>query len=604
MTNGGLNLLRPTDGEAALAVTLGWLRESDSTDEFFAPGLQPLAASGKPGTLAERLAAAGLTAWRDAIVAAAGSGQPVHLEPRLEWLMAQASLEVAVKAEQSGLFRAVEELQTLGGVSDAALASAVCNRLAGLVEGYPLLARLQMRLKMLWESSFNARLRTYVEATTDRPLTSRDLWPRHDGMPIGDGWAHRVAATLWPDRYMESLASFPPPFQHGFGNPLLPLDLELVNSLVEASPAVFSGEGAPLGPVMVFGLLEAIEVHLAAVAVQDLPSAETKVGRLLDSVFSRSDGDWIGRTWLQQIIWRDTPRRAGRAQAQVEAQRALRNALLTQLSGRITPLGEAVFDWVRQEQPLWAVHRVLSEASILEVHGDAVAAAEVLAGAVRQGLVSATGRPAGLVTNSPEAIVVARVLSKLPDVKLWFEALWRETYELREHLSYSAHRNLDNPAYPALAWSLNGLNCSQTTSVDTAGFWRAIRNAVFETQRIDPSASLFNGAMPPLVRVAVQLGAALVERGAIPIGDFADFLADQLEPTAEHARLWRIARSEASDAVTLAAGRLVGAALLRQALQAGLADHFPGRDAVLDRSAQDDLADFSSRLDARVPKAE
>jgi hypothetical protein len=110
--------------------------------------------------------------------------------------------------------------------------------------------------------------------------------------------------------------------------------------------------------------------------------------------------------------------------------------------------------------------------------------------------VSATGRPAGLVTSSPEANIVARVLSQLPDAKQWFEVLWRDTYELREHLSYPAHRDLDNPAYPALAWSLHGLNSSSATSVDAVGFWRAIAGAVFETQRIDPNASLLNGAMP------------------------------------------------------------------------------------------------------------
>jgi len=106
------------------------------------------------------------------------------------------------------------------------------------------------------------------------------------------------------------LASFPVLFQHGFGDPFLPLDLELVTPLVKASPAVFSSDGAPLGPVVVFVLLEAVEVHLAAIAVQDLPAAQAGVGRVLDAVFSRSDGNWIGRTWLHQIIWRDTPRHA------------------------------------------------------------------------------------------------------------------------------------------------------------------------------------------------------------------------------------------------------------------------------------------------------
>lgn len=596
MTDGGLTLPLPADGETALAVTLDWLRAADSTCEFGALALQPLDASGTPDTLAEHLAAAGLREWRDAIVAAAGPGQSLHLDSRLCWLMAQAVLEVAVDPDQCGLFWIVEKLQMLGGVSDATLAAAVCRRVADVSEDYPLLACLRMRLQMLWVSRFNARLRHYAEATATRPLISRDLWPRYGGMPVGDGWAHRVAATLWPNRYMEMLAGFPAPFQHGFGDTLSPLDLDLVASLVRTSPRVFSSDGSPLGPVFVFALLDAVETLFETIDVQDMATTEIGLSSVLDSVFSRMDGDWIGRAWLQQIIWRDTPRRAGRNHADVSAQRTLRDTLIVNLSSRITPLGEAVFDWVRQEEPLWGVYRVLSEASILEVHGDATAAAEILAGAVRWGLVSATGRSAGLTTSSPEAIIVARILSRLPDMKKWFETLWRDTYELREHLSYQAHRDLDNPAYPALTWSLIGLNSSQATSVNTADFWRMIMAAVFETQRIDPNADLFSGTMPPVIRVMAQLGAALVERGILPVRDFADFLTDQLEPTAEYARLWQIARSEASDTATLAAGRLIGAGLVRQAIEAGLEQNLPVREAVLERSARDDLADFSSRL--------
>jgi hypothetical protein len=595
MTDVDLTHPRPADGEAALAVILDWIRAPDSMDEFGALVLRPLDASGTPDTLAEHLAAAGLRDWRDAIVATAEPGQSLRLDPRLGWLMGQAAVEVAIDADLCGLFQTVEVLQMLGGVSDATLASAVCSHVADESEDYPLLVCLRTRLQTLWNSHFNERLRRYAEATATRPLTSRDLWPQ-SGMPVGDGWAHRVAATIWPDRYMEMLACFPAPFQHLFGDLLSPIDLDLVASLVRASPGVFSIDGEPLGPVFVFTLLDAVETQFGAIDVHEVESAEIGLRSVLDCVFSRSDGDWIGRAWLQQIIWRDTARRAGRAQADVDAQRALRDTLLIRLSGRITPLGEAVFDWVRQEEPLWGVHRVLSEASILEAHGDATAAAEVLAGAVKRGLVSATGRPAGIVAGSPEATVVSRVLSHLPDMKQWFETLWRDTYELREHLSYEAHRELDNPAYPALAWSLIGLNSSHAMPVDTAGFWRAIAAAVFETQRIDPNASLFNGAMSPITCVTVQLGAALVEHGTLPIHDFADFLAGQLEPTAENARLWQIARSEASDTMTLATGRLVGSVLLREALEAGLAQNISAWDAMLSRSARDDLADFSRRL--------
>lgn len=592
----GLTLPRPANGDSALALTLAWIAASDRSDELFTPALQLLDASGTPDTLAEHLAAAGLPDWRDYIVAAAGPGQPLHLNQQLAWLMANAAVEVAVSVDAPGLFRTVAELQMLGDVGNAPLAAEVCRRIADAAEEPVLLTRLQAWLQELWNSRFNERLRRYTEATVGRPLASRDLWPRHDGMPLGDGWAHRVAATLWPKAYMAMLACFPAPFQHGFGDPLSPPNLDLIASLIRASREVFSGEGEPLGPVVVFVLLEAVEAHLASIAVQDMATAEAGLDRVVDAIFSRADGNWIGRAWLQQIIWRDTPRRAGRAQADVAAQRALRDILLIRLSGQITPLGEAAFDWIRREEPLWAVHRILSEASILEAHGDAVAAAEVLASAVRQGLVTATGRPAGLATQSPEATVVARVLSKLPDLTLWFEALWEDTYEVREALSYPTQRSLDNPAYPALAWGLVGLNSSAGSSVNYARLWRAIADAVFDTQRIDPNASLFNGAMPPITRVTVQLGAALADSGVVPIDDLAHFMSGQLEPTTEHARLWQIARSVASDAVTLALGRKVGASLLRQALETTLSEKQPSWDVALDATVRTDLSNFASSL--------
>lgn len=595
MTN-GLTLPAPGDGAAALAATMEWIAASEGSDELFSPGLKPLDGSGGSESLAQHLAAAGLPGWRDVIVATAASGQPLHLDPSLAWLMAHAALEVAASATRTGLFYAVDELQILGDVSDRDLAAAICARVAAQADTYPLLARLQTRLQGLWGSRFNDRLRQYAERTVGAPLTTRDLWPRHDGMPVGDGWTHQAAATLWPESYMALLTGLPSLFQSGFAEPLEPLDVDRVAALVSACSQIFSADGAPLGPVVPFVLLEAIEGRLPAMAMDDMPSAEAGVARLLEAVLSRPDGRWLGRAWLQQIIWRGTSRRAGRAQVDVDVQRAVRDRLLAGLSTHIAPLGAAAFEWIRAEEPLWVVYRVLAEASILEAHGDAVAAAEILASGVRQGLVTATGRADGMTTRSPESDVVARVLSRVPDLALWFETLWRETYEVREALSYPVQRNLDNPAYPALSWSLNGLNASQQATVDRAGLWRAIAGAVFETQQIDPNAWLFNGAMPPITRITVQLGAALAERGIVPVNDLACFLGDQLDPTAEHVRLWQIARAEASDALTLKVGRKVGAALLREAIETALSEPQPNWDMALDSAAKADLADFARRL--------
>ena len=593
MTN-GLTLPVPTHGAAALAAAMAWIAASEGSDELFSPGLKPLDVSGGSETLAQHLAAAGLPGWRDAILATAGPGQPRHLDPPLAWLMAHAALEVAVSATGTGLFHVVNELQILGDVGDRDLAAAICARVAGQADTYPLLARLQKRLQGLWNSRFNDRLRQYVERTAGAPLTTLGLWPRHDGMPVGDGWAHQAAANLWPKRYMALLTGLPSLFQSGFAEPLEPLDVGRVVALVSACPLIFSDDGAPLGPVVPFVLLEAIEARLPA--MDDMSSAEADVGRLLEAVFSRLDGRWLGRAWLQHIISRSTSRRAGRAQVDVDAQRAVRDRLLAGLSTNVEPLGTAAFGWIRAEEPLWVVHRILAEASILEAHGDAVAAAEILASGVRQGLVAAMGRANGMITRSPESDVVARILYRIPDLAWWFETLWRETYEVRETLSYPVERNLDNPAYPALAWALNGLNASQQAPVDQAGLWRAIAGAVFETQRIDPNAWLFNGAMPPIIRVTVQLGAALAKRGILLIDDLAGFLGDQLDPTAEHVQLWQITRAEASDALALEAGRKVGAALVREAIETALNEPQPSWGVALDPTAKADLADFARRL--------
>jgi hypothetical protein len=102
--------------------------------------------------------------------------------------------------------------------------------------------------------------------------------------------------------------------------------------------------------------------------------------------------------------------------------------------------------------------------------------------------------------------------------------------------------------------------------------------------------------MPPIIRVTVQLGAALAARGIVPVDDFAGFLGDQLEPTAEHVRLWQIARAESSDTLTLEAGRKVGATLLREAIETALNEPQVSWDAALDAGAKADLAHFARRL--------
>lgn len=330
------NIPPPIDGAAALAVTLNWLRTLNWTEDFRDFVMEPLDVSSAPETLAEHLAAANLRNWRDVIIAAS-SERTLHLQSSLRWLMGQTALEIAVGIYQPGTFFAVEKLKTLAGMSNAELASAVCDRITDVSVTHSILGHLHTRLQTLWKAPFNERMRQYAESSSISPLRSRDIWPRRDGMPLGDGWAHQIVAHLSPEHYTEMLASFPAQFQLGFGDVLSPPNFGLVASLVRASPITFSDDGVLFGPVVVFMLLDAIENHLAMINAEELATAEIGLGSILDAIQSRSDGNWINRAWLQQIIWRDTPRRAGRYEADMDAQRNVRYWLIAQLSAHTQP---------------------------------------------------------------------------------------------------------------------------------------------------------------------------------------------------------------------------------------------------------------------------
>lgn len=597
MIEGGLTLPTPAEGEAALDVTHAWLRDPQRARGSGSPAARVAGEPDQANNLPQRLGAAGLADWREAMLATLRAAEEGgEAAPPVRWLMAQAAVEVAVVAELPELFQLIDELQAVSCDSDADLMSAVLARLHGAGEDHPFLGRLSDRLQAIYGSVFYEQVRRYAEATAEEALRTHDLWSGHIDLLMNDGWAHQVAARLWPVRYLELLASYPAPLQHAAILSFSPLDPTLAGSLISASPPAFSLDGSPLGPAAVFAVLETMEAYLERADLDSSETTGTGLDRTIEAMLLRGDSPWIARAWLQQVIWRGSARRAGRSAEEVAARQALRDALIGQLSARTEPLGDAAFNWIRAEEPLWQVDRVLVEASILDAHAEAAAAAEILAGAVRQGLVTATGRGERMASTSAEAIIVGHLLANLGDVQTWFEALWRDTYELREQLSFAAYRNLDNPAYPALTWGLTGLNATLRIGSGSAALWQTLANAVFETQLIDPNARIPNVAVTPITRATVQLGAALVEAGVLEVHSLAGFLREQLEPSTEHARLWRLVRSVAADATALQLARAVGASPLGLALEAGLSPGRRGWDAALDADARADLLDFARRL--------
>lgn len=587
------------DDEAALEVARAWLNEApwpkaDSAElqwRLFGP---PDAAD----TLAARFAAAGRPEWSATIAAADAepSGGPAT-DPKLGWLAWALAIDLASRADHPLLFPVVDDLLWLSGRSSVDLASAISTA-PDAGDGEPtLLGALRARLQAIYDSRYFERLRAYVADRGSPPLGTRDLWPGHSDMPMGDTWAHRLAASRWPAEYMRMSAAFPSPFQSAVAHVFDGANVDLISTLIAASPPIYAPDGTPAGPVTLFSVIYDLEARLAKDALANPTRVQTDATSVIEALIARPDGAWFLRAWLQQLIWRGPSRQAGRSDAEMSARQEFRDWLIESLSHSIPPLAEDAFAWMRAEEPLWVVYRVLAEASIVRAHGDAAAAAGILARSIRDGIVAATGRKEGLQTASPEAIVVAKVLAGLDDPQAWFETLWRDTYELREHLSFYAHRNLDNPAYAALTWALSSVNVIDARTTDTAAFWRAIAACVFETQLIDPGAEIRDGVVPAICRVTVQLGAAFVEGGLLDPETLAQFMRDLLDPDPEYARLWVIVRSVTSVANALAIARRVGAAEVRTALELALDEEGARRrDLTLDTAAQAELRAFSARL--------
>lgn len=590
---GGLLLEAPADGPGALDCVGVWLRErlrAGQPSELS----RLLAAEDTNALLAAHLAEHELANWGTLIAAARDDVvHTIAVTAPIRWLAAHLALALVTADLVHSDFGLVEDLLTLSRDTNAAFTAAFVGGI-GNSNGDLLLLVLQARMAMLLQAGPYARLRQLFEARADAPIGTRDLWPGPYDVMIGDGWAHHAAAILRPQDYLEMMSAFPPSFQHAAAEHLGDLASDQIERLFATSPPVFSKEGTPLGPVLLFGLIGALESALEA---GDAVAAETIQDRYLAAVLARGDGAWIARSWLQQLFWRRPSRRASRAHSDTAAQQRYTTGTTARLAGRIEPLGGALQAWAMAEEPLWRVDRVLAEAVIVELHAGAEAAAGHLAQAIKDGLVTDTGRMTALANTGAEADLIGRVLSAVPSPQAWFESLWLATYPARERLRFHPYRDETNPAYPSLIWALRGLNACGERPDLLAPFWTRLAEAVFETQLTDPRGTTLLGPLAPICQALVQIGAAMADRDLLDADALAHFMKDQLAPTPDHAALWLAARSAMRGESALGIGRRVGAESLAAAIAAGVAqDDRRGTNAQLGKDHRADLLAFTARL--------
>ena len=505
-------------GDRALAIVLEWLGalSDDCGGRALRDGLTSGSASAT--SPASRMRAAGLQDWAETLVlevVEGGEGSLIAGAGRD--LFRRAGVELAVSPRHPRTFDHVDALWDLAQAWTERPLEAVVARLRGSDEDHGFLTILADRLSraVLWD----CRGQSLAEDRAESELQSRDLWPGAHEPLIWDHWPCHVAARVWPADFIRVVESLPIPYRHAAIGASAPLSMDETLALIDATPDVFDGSGRPSGPAAIFALLASLldpsrpsDGGLIAPEPDDIDLA-----KLMDVVTGRSDGTWLGRAWLQQLIWSAAGTRWSRYHA--ERLKPVADSLLDGLSIRLAGPLEDPWTWIEKEQDLWRADRLLAEAACIAV-ADSEAAAILLAEGVVRGLVTPTNRLDALDHKSLEFDIVGDVLTHHPDPAAWFRSLWTDTYDRRERAAHQWPNVRDQWSFPALAWGLRGVNLPITGKP----LWDVV---FFALQDVLLTGSEDHDRSDDWRIFLIEAGALCAVRtttGTLPISDLAAFI--------------------------------------------------------------------------------
>lgn len=387
--------------------------------------------------------------------------------------------------------------------------------------------------------------------------TTQNLWSSPYGQALAlYPWAYE-ALRVDPEAYTRRLHALPIGVAHSSVGFAKDLELSELAALVRATPAAFCRTGVPVASGATYALLERVHVELGN---SETSGGVPEVDVILDAVLSRPDAVWLARSWTQRLLW-EVSHHAGVGAA------AWPRRLFDALTERLVPWSaNESLAWVRSEDmDLWQVDRVLVEVAILLNNDARPAAAELLSRAIKEGLVTDTGRERALNGGAFEANLVGLALGPA-DLAAWFKTLWEKTYAQRERCRIGPHQKIDPSARAALAWGLAGLNCAEEGH---AAAWDEIFLALREVYLLDHSFTFIGETGGSIFRLAAALCTALVKRHAIPADRLESFVALVLEPTMNFAGYMAMI-FEQDEALALTAARGLGRAGVRWALEKGL----------------------------------
>lgn len=588
------------DVEAALASALRWLGPPwPGHDVDGRPILETF--GDIAGSLAVALDEDGLALWASRVRSFTGSGEPGESNPdRLAMaLFRETGLRVAESAAHPQLFDLVDELWSMALDMPGDVWELLAARLDGAPEDHPLARRMVALIKEV--AGFYSGKLARIGQADEQPPTTRTLWPGVNDLPIGNRWAYRAAMRLWPALIMRELDPVPAAVAHGVILAAAPFDLPTIGRLLADAGPAFDAEGVAQAAPAVHGLLAEMAPALQSLRDEEgIEATRASLNGLLATLGAREDWLWLGRAWLQWIIWRDWARRPTPDPAGEATRLAVRDLLLTELAASLSAIDPPAWPWIEREEPLWRVHRVLAEAAIETANGRPERGARMLADGILRGAVTTTGRDGGLASRSLEATIVGTTLHAVADPAGWFTQLWRDSYETRERLSVTRASAHENPADPALAWGLSTLNVVAGRPGQAASLWTPLSEALRERIVTDPHGDIPNDARDMMIAVAVQLGTHFQVAGLLPLDEVAPLLTLLVGPSARFAFLADVALQAGGEPTLLALADDQGSAHLAEALEYGLASLPDPRGDILTTGARGRLGLFVALLHSRA----
>lgn len=516
------------DGEAAVAATLQWLATPPWPRAILPATVTVESYADLARSLADALAANGLSIWADRLAALAGdadAGGSQWGADAVRALLDEAGLRVAEQASHPQLFAVVDDLWELSPAVAGNPVDALCHRLAGATEDHPLCARLAERI------AETARVAAEAETRQGATPRTRELWPGPDDFPIERRWAFQAVRRLWPERFMAMLQQVPPVIAHAAILASGPLDLDALEHLLQGADGGTGAAGQD-SPAALYALFtQALPIVAERVETADEAAGRTAAARLVAALATHRDWPFLSRAWLQQLVWHGRTTGLHRPSLGADAAMAARDLLIDGLAASAPPLDEKQAQvWIMLEEELWRVDRVVAEAAILTARGAWEAAGQLLASAVLTRQATSTARDQALRTNTPEYRIVGSAIANLADPATWFAALWERGFEARERSWFDAAASYNNPDDPALAWGLAGVNRIADPAAKAA-LWHKLSEAMTERILTDAQADIPSDLRDKIIDTAVFLGTHFQIAGIIASRDIMRLLAPLIAPT-------------------------------------------------------------------------